>query len=118
MNNAITIFKLLSDETRLRIIMLLQNEALCVCQLTGVLEISQPKASKALSKLRDLNLVTDDRQEKFVYYSLNNNHPLMSHILYYLKDSIASYPQLQTDYNRLHLKDTFLTKCSTTQLKV
>lgn len=118
MNNAINTFKLLSDETRLRIVMLLKNEALCVCQLTGVLEISQPKASKALSKLRDLNLVTDDRQEKFVYYSLNNNHPLMSHILDYLSDSIETYPQLQNDYNRLHLKESFLTKCSTTQLKV
>ncbi len=42
MNTLINTFKLLSDETRLRIILLLQQEELCVCQLTGILDISQP----------------------------------------------------------------------------
>ncbi len=84
MNTILNTFKLLSDETRLRIILLLNQEELCVCQLTGILDISQPKASKALSKLRDLNLVIDNRKEKFVYYSLNNNNPMMIHILEYV----------------------------------
>ena len=118
MNTIINTFKLLSDETRLRIILLLNQEELCVCQLTGILEISQPKASKALSKLRDLNLVIDNRQEKFVYYSLNHNNPMMMHILEYVDNNLSQYLQLTEDKSKLHLKESFLIKCSTTQLKV
>ena len=66
MNQLINLFKLLSDESRLRIIMMLYHQELCVCQLTGILELSQPTISKNLSKLRDLNLVKDTRKEKFV----------------------------------------------------
>jgi Predicted transcriptional regulators len=64
MNKLINIFKILSDETRLRIIILLAQEELCVCQISGVLNVSQPKVSKSLSRLRDLNLVIDERKEK------------------------------------------------------
>ena len=71
MNNLTNIFKLLSDESRLRIIMMLFHQDLCVCQLTGILNISQPTVSKNLSKLRDLSLVIDTRKEKFVFYSLS-----------------------------------------------
>ena len=118
MNNLVSVFKLLSDETRLRIIMLLKDNQLCVCQLTGILSISQPKASKALSKLRDLNLVTDERKDKFVYYSLNDNHPLMINILEFIKGHINEYDQLKEDLSRLELRESFLTSCSTTILKV
>ncbi len=118
MNNLVSVFKLLSDETRLRIIMLLKDNQLCVCQLTGILSISQPKASKALSKLRDLNLVTDERKDKFVYYSLNDNHPLMINILEFIKGHINDYDQLEEDLSRLKLRESFLTSCSTTILKV
>ncbi len=118
MNNLVSVFKLLSDETRLRIIMLLKDNQLCVCQLTGILDISQPKASKALSKLRDLNLVTDERKDKFVYYSLNDNHPLMINILEFIKGHINDYDQLEEDLSRLELRESFLTNCSTTILRV
>jgi len=111
-------FKLLSDETRFRIIYLLSQEELCVCQITGILEISQPKASKALSKLRDLDLVSDERRDKFVYYKLNDKNQLIGHILSYLTSTINDYSQLESDINRLHLKESFLSKCSTSQFKL
>jgi len=118
MNNLINIFKLLSDETRIRIIMLLDADQLCVCQITGILNISQPKASKVLSKLRDLGLVTDERQEKFVYYSLNKNHKLLKHILDFINVNITDYDTIHEDLNRLSLKEEFLTTCNKTTLKV
>ena len=67
MNQLTNIFKLLSDETRLRMMVLLYQEELCVCELSGVLEVPQPRVSKNLSKLRDMNLVADNRKEKFVF---------------------------------------------------
>lgn len=118
MNHLVHIFKLLSDETRIRIIMLLNEDQLCVCQITGILNISQPKASKVLSKLRDLGLVTDERKEKFVYYSLNKDHDLLKHIIGYIKDNISDYDLVNEDYNRLVLKEDFLTNCSKATLKV
>ncbi|MCH4889269.1 metalloregulator ArsR/SmtB family transcription factor [Acidaminobacter sp. JC074] len=118
MNNLINIFKLLSDETRLRIILLLKDNELCVCQMTGILNISQPKASKALSKLRDLNLVTDTRKDKFVYYTLNEDNPFLIHILDYLKNNINLYTQLEEDKNRVELKDEFLSNCASSIVKL
>jgi len=118
MNQLINVFKLLSDETRLRIIQLLNERELCVCQITGILDISQPKASKALSKLRDLNLVNDERKDKFVYYSLNDSNPFLIHTLTYIQTHLDDYDQLKIDQSRLELKDSFLTNCSTTTLKV
>ena len=71
MRETLEFFKLLSDETRFRVIMLLMEQELAVCELVGILDLPQPKVSKALGKLRDLGLVLDERKEKYMYYSLN-----------------------------------------------
>lgn len=112
MNNLINVFKILSDETRLRILMLLLEEELCVCEIYGILDESQPKVSKALSKLRDLDIVIDERKEKFVYYSLNKNNILMIEILNSIKEKIALYPQLNVDGKNIVKKDEYLQSCS------
>jgi len=53
-------FQLLSDETRLRCLLLLQKEGeLCVCELVYALDIIQPKISRHLAALRDAGIVTD-----------------------------------------------------------
>ena len=76
MTNAETVFKLLSDTTRLRALVLMQNHGeLCVCELTHALNISQPKISRHLAHLRDANLVTDRRQGLWVYYQINPELP-------------------------------------------
>ena len=68
--------KILSDETRLRILLLLINgEELCVCQLTEVLKLSQPKISRHLAIMREANLLQDRKSGLWVYYRLNNNLP-------------------------------------------
>ena len=71
MRETLEFFKLLSDETRFRVIMLLMEKELAVCELVGILDLPQPKVSKALAKLRDLGLVLDERKEKYMYYSIN-----------------------------------------------
>lgn len=111
MNQLINIFKMLSDENRLRIIMLLYKEELCVCQLEGILKISQPRISQNLSKLRDLNLVEDERREKFVFYSLKKEHKLLLNLLENIEEKITSYPVLVDDLARLQGKDSYLSVC-------
>ncbi len=114
MNSLTNIYKILSDETRLRILMLLYLDDLCVCQLSGILMTAQPKISKNLSKLRDMQLVQDERREKFVYYELLKKEPLLMATLKNIEDHMDQYPLLIEDRNRLKNKDVFLNQCCTT----
>ncbi len=73
MQELTTIFKALSDETRLRIIKLLENGELCVCDIVAALDIVQPKASFHLGVLREAGLIKDRKQGKWINYSLNES---------------------------------------------
>lgn len=71
MEETVRLFKTLSDETRLRIVTLLQHRnSLCVCEITQALDISQTRASRNLGILRDAGLVTSRREGLWVEYSL------------------------------------------------
>ena len=63
-------FGALSDETRLRLIALLGNGEQCVCDLTDALQAAQSRLSFHLKVLKDAGLVTDRRDGRWVYYSL------------------------------------------------
>lgn len=112
MDHLVNIFKLLSDETRLRIINLLSQQELCVCQLSGILDVPQPKISKNLSKLRDMNLVVGRRNEKFVFYTLKFDNLILTTTLKNILDNIGDCPQLALDKNRLVDKAIYLNQCS------
>jgi ArsR family transcriptional regulator len=71
MNDLVTIFKALSDETRLRIIKLLEQGELCVCDITAALDMVQPKVSFHLSTLKEAGFIKDRKQGKWTHYSLN-----------------------------------------------
>lgn len=111
MKELITVFKLLSDETRLRIIFLLSQKELCVCQLSGVLQEAQPKISKNLSKLRDLDLVTSERREKYIFYSLNHNNDMLKVIIDAVCENMNNYPQLLSDQEGAKNSDLILAQC-------
>lgn len=70
------LFKNLSDETRLRLVLLLREKGeLCVCELTSILKESQPKISRHLALLRDASLLIDRRDGKWIYYRLSPHMP-------------------------------------------
>jgi len=71
MQELLKIFRALSDETRLRILKLLQKKELCVCEIMQALEISQTRASRNLGILKNAGLVCDRREGLWVHYSLN-----------------------------------------------
>ena len=70
MKQEISLFKALSDETRLRIMVLLSEKELCVCQLESALGLSQVKVSRHLTVLRNAGLVNDRREGLWIFYSL------------------------------------------------
>jgi len=66
------LFKSLADETRLKILWLLMGqEELCVCDIMGVLGITQSKASRHLRYLYNLGLVIDRREGLWMYYRIS-----------------------------------------------
>lgn len=118
MDPLLDFFKALSDETRLRLIMLLHEEDLCVCEMCGVLDLSQPKVSKHLAKLRDKGFVSDQRREQFIFYSLNIEDPVLSKLLDEISGQLDRFPQLKHDRKRLSSKATYLNQCNVTGLKI
>ncbi len=70
------LFSLLSDETRLRcLLLLMQEKELCVCEISQILGSIQPKISRHLAQMRSLGLVVDERRGQWVYYRLHRNLP-------------------------------------------
>lgn len=74
--NPVKFYKCLADETRLRCLLLIQQQQeLCVCELMAALEETQPKISRHLAQLRKCELLCDRRQGQWVYYSINPSLP-------------------------------------------
>lgn len=70
------LFRALSDETRLRCVMLvLQYGELCVCKLTAALNLSQPKISRHLATLKAAQVLQDRREGVWVHYRLHAQLP-------------------------------------------
>lgn len=73
---SLQLFKNLSDETRLGIVLLLRELGeLCVCDLCTALDQSQPKISRHLAMLRESGLLLDRKQGKWVHYRLSPHIP-------------------------------------------
>ena len=71
MEAAIKIFKALSDETRLRIYLLLLQGELCVCELVNILNMEQSRISHSVRILKEAGLVVNRRQGKWIIYAVN-----------------------------------------------
>jgi len=73
MDKLLDILKALSDETRLRILNLLYERELCVCDVMNILQISQAKASRHLIYLKKAGLVKDRKYAQWAYYSVHKD---------------------------------------------
>jgi ArsR family transcriptional regulator len=71
------IFKAMSDPTRLKIILALDMEELCVCDISALTGLSQSAVSHHLQTLRQMNLVSFRREGKMVFYQLADKHVSM-----------------------------------------
>jgi len=66
------LFKALADETRLRILKLLEVREMCVCEVMVALGLTQPTASHHLGILERAGLARDRKEGKWVFYSIAN----------------------------------------------
>ncbi|MGE5483410.1 MAG: ArsR/SmtB family transcription factor [Ignavibacteriales bacterium] len=62
-----------ADRSRARILKLLEDDELCVCQVVAVLGLGQSTVSKHLSILREAGLIEDRKEGRWVFYRLGSS---------------------------------------------
>ena len=102
MEQLIQLFRALSEEARLRIVMLLTNGELCVCDLMAILEEPQSKISRHLAYLTHSGLTKSKRVGVWMHYSLKEplNEVYKAEVECLMKQ-LSHFPQLSSDQDRL-----------------
>lgn len=104
MKTTVDIFKSLADETRLRLLLLLQGRAeLCVCDLMHALDMKQSTVSRHLAYLKKNGWLQDRRGGIWTYYSLRKDlSPLLLSELVLITSTLSNTETCKTDQKRLN----------------
>lgn len=98
----IQVMKALSDETRMRILNILKDGDICVCEIEVILDINQSNASRHLNKLTNAKIIEYYKVAKYVYYKLNEDalkeYPFIKEIL---AIHTLKFEQFNKDYEKL-----------------
>ncbi|MHC4691324.1 MAG: ArsR/SmtB family transcription factor [Planctomycetota bacterium] len=99
MYDFINIAKALSDENRVRALMLLSQGELCVCQLIEMLRLAPSTVSKHMSILRQTRLVESRKDGRWMYYRLADEDPPKEVIqaIRWVQNSLAKNKQILAD---------------------
>ena len=100
MDHMVRLFKALSDETRIRIIKLLEHGELCVCDIVAALGMVQPKVSFHLGVLKNAGVLKDRKKGKWVHYSLDESE-MFKRLLLMSVTERASGMEVEDDRARL-----------------
>jgi ArsR family transcriptional regulator len=95
-------FRLLADPTRLRLLLLLDQEELSVAELAAITQLAQPRVSTHLAKLKEAGLVTDRRDGVFVYYRISSttSDPSLEGVWQFLRRNTED-PLIRQDIARI-----------------
>lgn len=74
LENLTTLFKMLGDSTRTKILWILDHHEMCVCDIANVLNMTKSSISHQLAILREAGIVRFRRSGKEVYYTLDDEH--------------------------------------------
>lgn len=91
------IFKVLSDENRLRILLMLKQRPLCVCEITEALGIAFSTVSAHLKLMRSLGYITDMKEGRWVIYSLSKDNSFLNELLEHVEKSLSQEPAIVRD---------------------
>lgn len=95
------VYQCFCDETRLRILNLLLEGPLCVCHLTDILSVPQPKVSRHLKALRDAGALTTERYCNWTIYHLpGTRNAVLEANLKCLQDVRGEEPAFQRDLKK------------------
>ncbi len=106
-NQTAKVFKALSDANRLRILNMIVEKPLCVCEITDILELATSTVSKHLSILRDSGLIVDEKDGKWVNYRLNSSidDEFIQHILFLLRNWLKNSKDIIRDKQKARVSD-------------
>lgn len=76
------LLKIVSENSRLQILCILQKDEHCVCELIKETKLSQSLISHHLKDLKDANLVSDRKDGKWVHYSLTDEGKRITNLLF------------------------------------
>lgn len=107
MESLLKILKALSDKNRLRIVKILQQSKLCVCEITNILGLATSTVSNHLSILKDAELIVDQKDGKWVDYQLNmdSNNPYIIGLLPLITFWLHDDEQVMADLEKLKSTD-------------
>jgi ArsR family transcriptional regulator, arsenate/arsenite/antimonite-responsive transcriptional repressor len=96
------LYKALSEETRIRIMMLLTQGELCVCDVQAVLDEPQSKVSRHLAYLKHSGLVSSKRVGVWMHYLIKKStHKTCKAQLAFLEEQLSKLPQCRADRLKL-----------------
>jgi ArsR family transcriptional regulator len=116
MNDIVTIFKALADETRVRVLKLLGSGELCVCEIAAALDMDQPRLSFHLRILKEAGVILDRRQERWIVYRLNDSDMFIRFLLISVNEKYSPL-QARTDLDRLNVFASSGRPCAMNQKK-
>ncbi len=95
----VKVFRALGDSNRIRIVKMLEERDLCVCEVREVLNLSNSTVSKHLSILHDAGLITQTKEGKWVNYGINSKSesPFVRSVMGLLKLSLHDDESVRSD---------------------
>lgn len=99
----LTVAKAISDETRARILVLLKNGELCVCQIIEILGLAPSTVSKHMAILTQAGLADVRKDGRWRYYRLVNQDtpPMIDQALEWVQTALQDSPVVREDARRL-----------------
>jgi ArsR family transcriptional regulator len=95
----VEIFKALSEESRLRILSLVWDDELCVCEIESCLKMTQSNASRHLSALKRCGILESYKNAQWTYYRVNEDFIQENKSLCeYLKQKLIELPTFSSDH--------------------
>ncbi len=107
------IFKALADKNRLRIINMLSEKPMCVCEIRSVLQLSQSTVSGHLRVLKEADLVEDRKEGLWVEYHLQDERPEIKSILRYVRRMLLQDPAAVGERMQASIADRDQITCKT-----
>jgi DNA-binding transcriptional ArsR family regulator len=96
-NSAPSFFRALGDDTRWRIVRLVVDRALCVCELADILGMPQSSVSSHVQIIRKAGLLESERCGKWTYFRIHPNHLLL---LNGIMKNFPDHPEHRTDLKK------------------
>ena len=102
MSNAVTFCRALSDDTRWRIVRLVMQRALCVCELADILDMPQSSVSSHVQIIRKAGLLESETCGKWTYFRIMGTHlPLLHAMLRRFPDSDVHIADMKNAAERM-----------------